>query len=856
MIDRRTSSNSLQLLLAILVCLLAQACNSSVSSLEFSFRDANTRENVSQLAVTVVEPFSNAESLTGATEFINCSKLGFFRPTTLFDRNEKQLSDLRVLVEREPRDFPLSQDAWDLDLSELAQREARNPWQALLVYIEGRGVLSKNDSITKETLVAGCQCVRFKDGISSGNPELDELISKECVFLGQEQSEDANIELGPLVPAAVKLEPCRSPEFVIVDESVRPGSDSPRPNLSPGFCVYFNSCSAGQIDCVDCVHPSMDERCNDRSQVPVELSLSPNSGVELVDEFVVTNAEGVIRPEFKNIQNCNGTFDVQAKIAGRDTLAQSFPVHCVKGVEFDSPLRWQLGNSEGQRPLIATLPGEETLGIPNSLVALSADAVNQARISVIDVSGESLQRTHSSTLSGANILGLHGYVFRASANNSSSPERTTPLLAVVTGEDDMDEIRLTLSLYDREGTTVRRIDQTNQACGRCACDAANSSCDACNNYFVADRGQEMTLHHADMDADGYNDLFVGRHAGASGVLLMNVYGSGLDNLNQASPKLNRDVGGGNCSCYNLGSKSDGFEVVRWGGSDSTRDLQNIDVVFARPIGGAAQYARGIRPQGSLCNPQQSSACGGSSVKKCVPIQSGDPTVGLCLESCENNACVLSPILNLCADQTSGVSPEAVGYCVGEGIGCLSPTSFWNYFFIEDLKRGQFTASPYEDIALIGKFESTNEVRVFFGGTHNHVNLGSSDRAKRNSIQTTLYPRAAGEASPPSDARSLTVGDFNGDGVDDLAVLYNKPSAERQIKIWMGSPSRGVDEDSGVRSMGELLKSIDVSSAGLNCDEVSDLVATDIDSNGLVDIALLCKAGSQYEVVVFRAKESG
>ena len=86
--------------LGLVSCILAASCESSVADLGFSFRDSDFREHISQVAVTVAEPFSNTESLTGATEFIGCEKLGFFRPTTLFDRNEKQLSECHLMVLR------------------------------------------------------------------------------------------------------------------------------------------------------------------------------------------------------------------------------------------------------------------------------------------------------------------------------------------------------------------------------------------------------------------------------------------------------------------------------------------------------------------------------------------------------------------------------------------------------------------------------------------------------------------------------------------------------------------------------------------------------------------------------------
>jgi len=830
-----------------------------VADLGFFFRDSDFREHISQVAVTVAEPFSNTESLTGATEFIGCEKVGFFRPTTLFDRNEKQLSDLRVLVEREPREFPLGGEEWDLELGELAQREARNPWQALLVYIEGRGSLSGAPDVEKETLVAGCQCVRFKEDLSSGNPELDRLIEDACLFVGKGASSDVEIELGPLPPSAVNLEPCRSPEFVIVDEPAGTEPESLKPNLSPGLCIYFNSCSAGQVNCVDCVHPSMDPKCSDRSQVPIELSLSQNSGVELKNTFVLTDEAGVVRPEFRNVQNCNGTFQISAKIAGRDTLAQTFSVYCAKEVRFEPPTKLAVGDLSGQVPLMSVLPGEAALGIPSSLVTLGVSESNGVKISVLDVVGETLRESHTASLaatSSTSILALHGYAFRANATSASVPERTIPLLAVVTGENELDQVRLKLTMFEREGAAIRKFDESSQPCGRCACDARDVSCEACESYFLVNKGQEMTIRHADMNADGYNDLIVGRHAGPSDVFVMNVYSSGASAVTQENlPRLNNGSTGGNCSCYNLGSKSDGFEVLRWGGSENTRDLHNVDIVFARPIGGAAQYARGIRAQGELCDPQVANSCGSGAARQCVEIQSAEPGVGVCLETCADGTCLLSPTLTICADENSGAPAEIVDYCVGEGLACLSPTSFWNYFFIEDLKRGQFTSSPYQDVVLIGKFENTNEVRVFFGGTHNHVNLGSSDRAARNSIQTTLLPRSEGSERAPSDAKSIAVADLNGDGVDDIAVLYTKPSNSRRIKIWLGTPSGGSDADKGVRALGELLSSIDVSSPELGCDNAIDLVAKDFDADGLADIALLCRGRNAYEVAVFRSKVS-
>ena len=82
------------------------------------------------------------------------------------------------------------------------------------------------------------------------------------------------------------------------------------------------------------------------------------------------------------------------------------------------------------------------------------------------------------------------------------------------------------------------------------------------------------------------------------------------------------------------------------------------------------------------------------------------------------------------------------------------------------------------------------LRIIYGDRINLTRIDDEPMDIRNSAHFDLSPLTFAGRSPPQGPRSAEVGDFNGDGRDDLAVLY---AASEEVHVWLGGGNRGPGE---------------------------------------------------------------
>ena len=220
----------------LLGVIMTSACTSTDVNLSFQFSDTGIRERVTRIMVTVAEPFTIPESQADSIAFVGCQDLGFFRPSARYDRSEKQLAGLTVHVDRDFRNFPLTED-WDVLVPDMLEPSEDNPWGALMVYFEARGpAFSQREGmevVEEETLLSACQCVRRFDEVSSGNPDLDELVESKCRYIGSGDVPESELTFGSLVTEVVELDTCSSEEYVAANEGT-----SKDPHYLQKSCIF------------------------------------------------------------------------------------------------------------------------------------------------------------------------------------------------------------------------------------------------------------------------------------------------------------------------------------------------------------------------------------------------------------------------------------------------------------------------------------------------------------------------------------------------------------------------------------------------------------------------------------------
>lgn len=775
-------------------------CRGTKDDITLLFPDEASRKATSVIAVTAFEPFLSRTD-SDVPDLIRCKDVGVFPPTRKVDPDTiSSVPNLGNLLS-EPRvsqTFPF--DGWSVDIPNVKSGAKNNPWGAVLVYVEARGEVrasrDRGGAQLSATLLAGCYCVRTRDG-SHTNRILDQSVKAACPALAADQGKARNVKLEPVIPTSFQLSVCGVQQLT-----------SPRGQLlSPGPVVCVNplrcdGAEAGGRDCFACTQPC--NQLDNKENVPVMFTVDqPGGRTEPKAQVVLSNKTGKIRAQV-TVDNCQAPIKMKAQVVGRPESAQTFDVTCVPPVsEFACTHESSLG--ERREPVgMTTLPGAR--GAPD-FVAILFDSGMSASVEVRNPlrPGE----TKSLEFRGETARAIKGFSYEL---GTRPQERSRPVLAVATSKSVNGRDELQLYLYewingelvshDRSGRPFNRdcpewdcdvpmpvtflkgpnCSNPTLSCGAlpqpcpqpagrdCRCPDAGMPSRPCGCRLALEFQTEVTIQAADLDGDRRADLAIATSNDAP----ITAYYSSQAPADQ--PGLYKEDG---CSCGRFAQPPSAFELLRLGTPGQRLQPPLVDLVIGAPGGAFVKYAS-------------------------RPVQGR------------------------------------------QLLACGQPSRFGGLVPVRDLGHGYFQCNPFigadnceglEDVVLIeakmlgsGTFDDPGSIRVVYG-TDADLSLDDQIFEKTGaSIELTARPL---RREDPHDPRTVRVGDFNNDGYDDLAVLFG---ASEEIHAWLGSGNRG---------LGEVTKGIDLhecpvaASQDGKCSPLRYFTLADLDANGTKEVVVIC-----------------
>jgi hypothetical protein len=189
---------------------------------------------------------------------------------------------------------------------------------------------------------------------------------------------------------------------------------------------------------------------------------------------------------------------------------------------------------------------------------------------------------------------------------------------------------------------------------------------------------------------------------------------------------------------------------------------------------------------------------------------------------------------------------------GPVLTCGQSNRFGELVPVRDVSRGRFACdpdrgrpgcAPYDDVVVVsakalggGTFDDPGTIRVIFGGPNDLSTAAGG--ARLSGVEAELRPLTFLGRSEPKDPRSGEVADFNGDGFDDLAVLYGASSEE--VHVWLGAANRGLGEVAEGIILEECANS-DI--PGTTCTPLRRFATPDLDGDGRAEVVVVCDPSS-------------
>jgi hypothetical protein len=688
--------------------------------------------------VTAFEPFVFSSDLSRA-DFVQCADVGVFPPVAKIRLGEGPVPTLRQL------NMDSVEHDGTIDIPK-PKPTATNPWGAVMFYVEARGQALNGRGEVSATLLSGCGCIRTQDAPDLDSP-MDRMVKNACVEqTGGERSQP--IALRPVLGSGFHLEPCD------IDAITAPGDQLISPG--PGVCVGRDPSTSGRPDC----YPNAQSICTDPerlSSVPILFTLK--NGPDTSTQIVISDSDGAARAKMA-IAGCPADVNGQVLGAPQANMHAAFKVSCVPPVSAflcttDVPL------PVGLRAIsAATLP--QIAGTKEQIAIL----YDQGGASMIEVRNPDMPDALAAIqLPAERPLALHGFAYKLGARRQ---EDTRPVLAVATSKPIGGADTLLLHTYEWQADSRSLVSRDPgglpiaEACSQSVC-GPGASCALSLGF-----GVNVALESGDVDHDGFADLAIATDAG----LPVTIYYS-----SQAQPGTLYTPQG--CTCGQFSDTPSRIGLVRLGGPQVPPppaplvdlvigSLNNVALKYAQP---AAMYT-------------QSLTCG---------------------------------------------QAHALGF-----LGNL-----------RDLARGRFQCdamgavgcSGYEDLVIVmsgGLSGPQSDVtRLVFADPMRDVSK-DGDGTDRTNAKLDLVARALDQRMPPSDAATARMGDVNGDGYDDLAVLY-KASAE--VHLWLGAGNRALSETAGI----DLSSCGGAPSSATTCDPMRDIAVGDFDGDGAEEVAVVCNA---------------
>lgn len=814
---------------------LLSACSAGGDSVDLLFPDQASRDATQSIAVTAFEPFSY---MTGATPtLITCDQVGVFAPTRKVDPDNiantpmlgrlltsdpTNMNDARVL-----QPYPFRGDT-GFSVAKPKIDSKNNPWGAALFYIEARGRVHAVDdagqsSDVTATLLAGCYCTRLQDG-SSGNRALDDAVKAACPLAGGEHQ----ILLAPVAAPVFSLTRCEADQL-----AAAPGQAvSPAPQV----CLAVQRCDSqsgdpgvaqvGGMSCFNCPQPCIS--LGNLSAVPVLFSVvgSATAAATPAKQVVLThvspsNAENGLARAQLSLANCTGPVKVRAELLGRPSSAVDFSVDCVlQGIT-----RFQCG---GEAPLTS---GRQALAITDlpggagerDAVAILYELGNGAAVEVWNPAISPSGPITTLTFPGEKPRSIKGFLYDLTTQPASRP-----VLAVGTSTIVGTKGRYKLRIYEWKGQQLMPQAPGDRPLAKScnswmcqgpiplayvepggavpSCDTPVVSCEsvappACSGTNAGKCACPMSAppQPCGCDGDQFNntapieiaDIDFDGHADLAVISLAGVRYY-LSSSSTTGVGLYAD---GGCTCTKLGvTLAVNGALVRLGTPNASPDPPLFDLALATMGGSYIRYA--TRP---TSGPQQ--------------------------------------------------------------VTCGSPGRFGPFLPTRDVAHGHFqcnpltsaAACPYEDLVLLsstsvnGSGDDPGSLHVVFGGMNDISTDQNLFFRSASTLQLTPQP-LPGAAGAPRDPEVLRVADLNGDGNDDLAVLF---VVSGEVHAWLGS---------GRRSLGEItngiqLNACDAPGAGTTCPPLPSFALADLQGLRRKEVAVICDPSGRARLRWYAPKTS-
>lgn len=834
----------------------AAGCGGTNVGVVFSFPDQDSREQTTALQVTAVEPFIAAPAGSDrARLLLKCGQLGVFGPTVKVNRDQSDLPNLNVLVQREGRDFPLDGD-WSLELERFKSSEETNPWRAVMVHFEARGNARKSEgglapADEVKTLLEGCYCMRMNETATyADDPKLDEEVKANC---------PAASEPGP---REVRLAPVLTDQFFLAPCGVR-AVTAPKGRQAvalPGVCVKTNACkdSPGP-NCFPCATDQCTE-LDDLKNVPVRVSVEQAAGAAVEDpKIILTNRFGTVVPQAQ-VDDCASPITIKASIVGSNATPIEFPVSCVEPVDFaarptdTADLGSDLTNASVAA--ITTIPEVRTNGVLVSpaRVAVLINAGERTVLEVYEGGGGRLTLAASLRLSPGpspgNItergFGLLGFHYRLA-------DKTNPVLAVVTSRTNTAVVRV--FRFDESAAFDDRLVLLRETANPCSFDACASirECAATRPctapLSLASTMPPLSMAVADRNGDGLADFTVATDREFQ-VLTYYSHPSSPD----MPPELDKT-----CECAAYGRGMPALDYLTLGGETISGDPtgKNVDMLMGDGTGAYVRYAAEPRIEAQPCSLTSTAAAfpcpGGLTCQELCP---GVAASARCVEPCQYedpNRCNTSPDRPDCVTFTvrpapmGGVVPTGPGYCGAPSLGCRAPSSVWRLVTIHDVAKAHIRSADFEDAIAVGAGSPVPSssggglVRIMYGGSIDLTSVSSLPADVREESSVELGARRLAGAEEAQSPRGVEVGDINGDGRDDIAAIY---TSSEEIRVWLGG-GNAVPGEIGQRPGSTEGGRIKLNECGamcpgrLRCFPFQRFAVADLDSDGKAEVAAVC-----------------
>ncbi len=820
------------------------ACGGSDVSVELVFPSAEAVAAATSIGVTVVEPFALSEDGFSPRRVVRCGELGVFPPTATYDRSGTDPVGLPdVILNREVQNYPLD-GGWSLDFGLASVDPIQNPWQAVMVHFEARGLARAQgpdglgDPATT-TLLEGCFCVRLDPTASGPDPAIDQQVKEACVARSEIAGLPVPVELQPVAPPAFQLAPCG------VDTLTAPRGQVL--SASPSFCLRTVRCGetgAGRF-CFTCRDPSCQELGRLRN-VPLRIQVEGSPTVD--GDILLTDDTGRATPSVA-VGNCTGPFRIQASVFGRSEIQATYEVECVPAMRFDEPPggALELGASQDPPAVVGVSAIPPARGRSAGQVAVFGQTSVGAQLTVLEAGPGGARVVLTTTIgdpgAGEKARAVLGYHY---VRGRQPEDADVPVVAVATSvflprPNDPQSRRevVRVRIYAVDGGALRLIARSEDRCSVCACQRPDNACAECTCEQGFNLTTTVNLEVSDIDVDGFADLSVGV---STDFPLVTYYSGGRDLAALAAlGQLDRT-----CSCAGYGKLLSAFELVRLGGTDLNSELTNTDFVVGDVAGALAVYAEGSAITGNPCDPALPSAGQCSAGLECQALCASGAG-GVCVEPCGADGLCSSAIRPTCT--ATSADPGAPKLCGGAALPCRGATTIWRLVIVRKLQKLRLTNSGFEDVLALASVTPTpgaddrGLLRIMFGDTLDLRRIEQESAEVRARHAFDLRPQSF-DGSFPQGPRSAQPGDFNGDGLQDLAVLYG---GSQELHFWVGGGNRGPGE-AGVRVQPRSVPP---------CFLVDEFAVTDLDGDGLDDVITVCtRDGAQPTVRWFRSAVEG